>query len=241
VTATSGTLAGSPVSFTATGSSLPPVTSGSGVTWTKRNSPSIPGWNGWITLPYDPVSQQTLVWASHGGIYGSWMTSYDASADAFTTISWNGANSDVCVPDLPNSPGNRHTDGQMAIDTKRNVMWMFSGYNQNCGENYVDINGTQMVNKNTMSTGWLFPTAGQLDNAMTNLGVRFAATNAVQDPTHATLATNSGLTCVNGVGNGCNYQLYVTSGSEASPRQDMYYLTLNPDPKLNVWHQVTMP
>src|SRR5262249_30976824 len=111
----------------------------------------------------------------------------------------------------------------------------------NCGENYVDINGTQMVNKNTMSTGWLFPTAGQLDNAMTNLGVRFAATNAVQDPTHATLATNSGLTCVNGVGNGCNYQLYVTSGSEASPRQDMYYLTLNPDPKLNVWHQVTMP
>jgi hypothetical protein len=237
VTATAGTLAGSPVTFTVTGGAGSDQNT---ITWTKQPSAStLPGWNGWISLPYDPVSFQTLVYSTHGGIYSGWMTAYNSTTNAFTTISDDGVTSDVCVPDLPNNPGNRHPVGQMAIDTKRNLLWTFSGVNQNCGENTVDVNGTQVTNLNGLSTTWLFPTGGQLVGQtvllydtikQSTIGTFVVA--SVQDSTHLTLAKDAGVHS--------NLTLYVTSGSEASPRQDMYYLTLHADPTQDVWYQVMM-
>jgi hypothetical protein len=232
VTVASGTLAGSPVIFTAiavSGSS----SGQSVIDWTKQPPPAnLPGWLGYLTLPYDPVSQQTLLFANSGGIYSSKLLAYNASTNVFTQISDDGSTSDVCVADQPDMPGNRHPDGQMAVDTKRNVLWIYGGLNQNCGVNYVSVNGNQVTNLNTSSSQWLFPTNHQLDNQTITIGGLGNFTVAsVQDSTHLTLTTSAG-SCANCL-------MYMLTGSEASPRQDMYYLTLNPDPTQDVWHQVT--
>jgi hypothetical protein len=166
VTATSGTLAGSPITFTATGTSS---SSGANVTWTNP-APTLlwPSYVGWITLPYDPVSRQTLIYAGppNGvhGIYSTDLYAYNSTTNVFTHIAGTGSTQDSCPADTATLPGDRHPLGQMAIDTRRNVLWLYGGLDVSCSS---------------------------------------------------------------------------ASGPNANPRQDMYYLTLNSNPALDTWHQIS--
>src|SRR5581483_11205782 len=89
---------------------------------------------------------------------------YSASTNTFTRISGTQSAVDACPLDTPTQPGDRHPLWQMAIDTKRNLLWIYGGLNQTCS---------------------------------------------------------------------------APSGPDANPRQDMYYLALNPNPATDTWHQVT--
>src|SRR6185312_17029430 len=124
VAVSSGSLAGSPLTFTATATSAGTNnSSGQSVTWVRQSKPvGVPGFLGWLILPFDPVSNTTLLWSNDGGIYSGHMRFYDASANAFTAMPGSGSNQDMCIPDQPNMPSDRHPDGQMAIDTKRNML-----------------------------------------------------------------------------------------------------------------------
>jgi hypothetical protein len=159
VTAASGSLSGSPITFTATGTSN--TTSGSGsVTWSQPSQTA--GWPGnsaWITLPYDPVSGQTILYGTPAGASGDYPSDlffYNSATNAFTHLGGTGGNG-TCTADTATQPGERLPVGQMAVDTKRNMLWIYGGLNPNCAQ---------------------------------------------------------------------------------SPRQDMYYLTLNANPMNDVWHQV---
>ncbi len=127
VVATSGTLTGSPITFTATAV----ATGKASVSWSQL--PSIvgrPGTNGWFTLPYDPVSQQTIIYGVPAGsvsIYSSDIFFYNSSNDTFTHLGGTGSMIDACHDDIPTQPGDRHPYGQMAIDSKRNVLWLYGG------------------------------------------------------------------------------------------------------------------
>ncbi len=55
-------------------------------------------------------------------------------------------------------PGDRHPDGQMAVDTKRNLLWVFGGVNQTCGLGFVNVSGTTATLVSTQYTTWMFPT-----------------------------------------------------------------------------------
>jgi hypothetical protein len=231
--ASSSSLTGSPLTFTATGTT---VSQGQGtVTWTKQSSPTgLPGWLGWLVLPYDPVSSQTMLWSNDGGIYSSHMRFYNSAANAFTAIAGSGSTQEACPADLPNMPGDRHPDGLMAVDTKRNVLWAFGGANQTCGLGYVDISGTSVTLHATQYTNWTFPTGGQLTGqTMAFNGGGSARIASVLDSTHLTLASSPGTLA--------NTMFYITTGTESNPRQDMYYLSLNSAPSQDVWHQVNPP
>ncbi len=230
VTASSGALAGSPVSFTATGGV---AAQGQGtVTWTEQSPPAgLPGWLGWLTLPYDPVSNQTMIWSNDGGIYSSHMRFYNSKTNAFTAMAGTGSTQDACPADVANMAGDRHPDGQMAIDTKRNFMWAFGGVNQGCGLGYANVSGTTVTLTLTQYTNWTFPTAGQIVGQNITFGSGGSSTIAsVQDSMHLTLASSLGTLT--------GALFYVTSGTESNPRQDMYYLTLNANAAQDVWQQV---
>lgn len=161
VAATAGSLAGSPVTFTASAVSEAP-TGPVSVTWSRQtaNAPW-PGWVGWLSMPFDPVSRQTILYATtsdYRGIYSTNVFFYDSASNKFTDVGGTGSKANACPADTATMPGDRHPGWQMAIDTKRNLLWMYGGVNVNCPDN---------------------------------------------------------------------------------PRQDMYYLTLNPNPSNNTWQRVT--
>jgi hypothetical protein len=231
VTASSGTLTGSPLTFTAVGST---ISSAPGtVTWVKQSAPSgLPGFLGYLTVPYDPVSNQTMIWSNDGGIYSSHMRFYNSSTNAFTAMPGSGSTSDSCPPDLPNMPGDRHPDGQMAIDTKRNFLWIFAGVNQNCGVGYANVSGTAVTLNNTQYTAWTFPTGGQIiGQTITFPNAGSSTVASVQGANNLTLASSPGTLT--------NALFYITTGTESSPRQDMYYLSLGTNASLDVWTQVS--
>lgn len=133
VAAASGSLSGSPLAFSATGTS----SGGGNLTWTKQGQTSVwPSYAGWLTLPYDPVSQQTLVYtgplSGAHGIYSTDLYAYKASTNTFTRIAGTASPGNACPADTPTQPGDRHPVGQLAIDTKRNVLWLFGGVNAFC-------------------------------------------------------------------------------------------------------------
>jgi hypothetical protein len=232
VTATSLGLAGSPVTFALTGIASSQSNSSQGnVSWAKQPAPAgMPGWNAWLVLPYDPVSGQTMFWTNDSaGIYANRMRFYNAATNAFTAIAGTGSKGNACPGDVPNLPGDRHPVGQMAVDTKRNVLWIFGGVNQNCGGGFIDINGTSVTLTPDMS-GWTYPMNGQLNGQQYQTQVGTFTIASVQDSTHLTLTTNAG--------QATHISAYIVSGSESNPRQDMYYLTLNSDPTQDKWQQV---
>ena len=187
VSASSGALTGSPLTFNATGTTSSQAQGT--VTWTKQSAPAgLPGFLGYLTLPYDPVSNQTMLWSNDGGIYSSHMRFYNSAANAFTAIAGSGSNQDSCPPDLPNMPGDRHPDGQLAIDSKRNFLWAFGGAIQTCGLGYVNVSGTSVSLNLTQYTNWTFPTGGQIvGQTMAFSGAGNAKIASVQDATHLTL------------------------------------------------------
>jgi hypothetical protein len=68
---------------------------------------------------------------SHG-IYSTDLYAYAAGTNTFTHIGGTGSATDACPLDTPTQPGDRHPVWQMAIDTKRNVLWMYGGVNVTC-------------------------------------------------------------------------------------------------------------
>jgi hypothetical protein len=178
-----------------------------------------------------------ILFASNGGIYSNWVIAFNPTTNLWKTVSWTGGSSNLCDPDLPNMPGNRHVDMQSTIDTKRKVLWLFSGVNQNCGQQNVSISGASVTNLNTSGTLWTFPLGGQINGQTVNLFNLASSTNigtavvaSVTDANHLTLTTS--------VRTLSKIQLNVQTGSESSPRQDLYYLVLNSDPATDTWHKV---
>jgi len=133
VSATSGTLSGSPITFSATG-----TTGSANITWNvqPRTSPW-PAFIGWGISLYDPNSLQTIWYlapANYGGIYSTHMFFYNSATGLFTDVGGTNSITDACPGDTPTMPGDRHPDGQMALDTKRNVLWFYGGVNQTCNQ-----------------------------------------------------------------------------------------------------------
>lgn len=162
VRAASGILSGSPLFFSATATAA--SSGGANVTWTKQSITSgWPSYVGWLTLHYDSISQQTMIFGGPQGAHGIYSTdiyAYNAAANAFTRISGTGSDQNACPADTPTRPGDRHPVGQMAIDTKRNVLWLFGGVNAYCSApSGPDANPRQdmyflSLNNNVTSNTW---------------------------------------------------------------------------------------
>jgi hypothetical protein len=232
VTASSGTLTGSPITFTATGSVA--SSSGTGITWTK--SPSVssgPNPNDWFVIPYDPISGRTVVYATSGsGIYSTDLFFYKSDTNSWTKTGGTGSLQDRCPADTATQPGDRHPIGQMAVDTKRGFLWIYSGANQVCGQATVTTNGTAVTWVTGGYNGWEFPTSGQLVNQSVYIGGSYYTIASVQDNHHLTLTTSAGVQTT-------AVKFQIMSGTETSPRYDTYYMSLKGDPTQSAWHQVT--
>jgi Bacterial Ig-like domain (group 1) len=224
VAAASGTLAGSPMTFTATGIVGPPAA----VTWVQQqHTPGWPGFNGYHTIRYDPVSQRTIIYAvpyGSGSIYSQALFFYNASNNTFTSLSspYGTLLTDTCPANTPTWPSDRHPYAQIAVDTNRNRMWMYGGANQTCNGATVNVTGTSVT--------WqccginVFNTLGSWTGATVAIGNKTYTVASVTDATHLQLTTGAGNQ------NGVSLQLTNTGG--------MYYLKLNPDPSTDTWQQV---
>jgi hypothetical protein len=170
VMATSGTLAGSPVTFTATATAtvLPALS------WTIQTPGSVwPSSNAYLSIHYDPVSQQTFFYVAGQGtstIYSSDVYFFNSSNNAFTRLGGNGTGvlsydnyaSDATV-DTATWPGDRHPYAQMAVDTKRNVLWLYggvSGGNIRADMYYLTLNADITQDKWNRVTTAHFPGSG---------------------------------------------------------------------------------
>jgi hypothetical protein len=153
VTATSGALVGSPVTFTA--SAANPGAISWKIGWTNMtHGPNEPGFNYWLTDFFDPVSQQVLHYGIPGNsnsIYSSDVFFYSAVTQAWTHLGGNGTLSDSCPADTASWPGDRHPLNQMAIDTKRNVLWLWGGV---CQSNGISDTYYLQLNPNPMNDTW---------------------------------------------------------------------------------------
>ena len=160
VRATSGTLTGSPITFTATGNASPG--NQTNVTWSRPPAAAgAPGDNEWFVTPYDPVSRQVVAYATlitSGSIYSTDLFFYNGATNTWTRLPGTGSTANDCPADTPTQPGNRHPIGQLAIDTKRNVLWLSGGvcmgnsrndtYYLKLNPNPLDDRWTQVVTKN---------------------------------------------------------------------------------------------
>lgn len=166
VTASVAGLVGSPVTFTATGTS---GSAGAAVTWTRQTpNTTWPAWIAWHVPLYDPVSRQTLFYVSprnYTGIYSSRMFAYNSATNQFTDLGGTSSTINACPPSTATVPGDRHPGWQMAIDTKRNRLWMFGGANVNCPDNprqdmfYMSLNANPADNKWTRVSPTTIPVA----------------------------------------------------------------------------------
>jgi len=116
---------------------LCPTLQAADITWTKQTPSTLwPKEVAWLVLPYDPVSQQTLLYIGppSGGasIYSTDFYVYKAQTNTFTHLMGTGSAVDSCPADQPTLPGDRHP-WEMVTDTKRNYIWLFGGVNVNCG------------------------------------------------------------------------------------------------------------
>jgi hypothetical protein len=230
VVATSGTLSGSPVTFSAVASSS---TGQTGVSWVRQTrGTSWPGFNGYQTQWWDPVSHQTIHYgipSNSTSIYSTDLFAYNDLTNAFTHISGTGVIADQCSFDTPTQPGERHPGWQMAIDTRRNRLWLFGGVNQSCSADYVSTNGTAVtwIGHGITETQFVPPSVNNswAGGQYVINGVTYTIAS-VQDATHLTLTTSAGV------------QTNV-SGQPAPPNQgtrtDMYYLSLNSNPATDTW------
>jgi YetA-like protein/Bacterial Ig-like domain (group 1)/Dockerin type I domain len=232
VTVTTVSLPGSSVIFTATATGGLSAASANNITWTKQAlTAGAPNPNDWFVIPYDPVSGQTVVFAtSGGGIYSSDLFFYKPDTNAWTKGPGTGSRDNGCPADTATVPGDRHPLGEITIDTKRNFLWLSSGINARCGNATVSTNGTAVTWVSSSYGNWVFPTGGQIENQTVTInGVNYVIAS-VQDSTHLTLKTSAG------VQSSVSFQ--IVTGTETSPRYDLYYMPLNADPSKNTWHQL---
>jgi hypothetical protein len=103
---------------------------------------------------FDPVSQQTVLYGILNGsnsIYSTDLFFYNSATNIWSHLGGNGSMADNCVADTATWPGNRHPGWQMAIDTKRNVLWLASGVCQ--GNNLNDLYYLRL-NANPLNDTW---------------------------------------------------------------------------------------
>jgi hypothetical protein len=206
------------------------------IVWTQKTETAVwPGGAGWFTLHYDPVSESTAFYTTVPGstsIYSTDFYFYNSTNNTFAHLPGTGTLQDGCPLDTPTWPGNRHPDGMMAIDTKRNLLFMFGGVNQTCNPTVITDGSTTV----TMSAGLTDPTwVGQSVSIGGTPYVYSAATAytiaAVVDATHFT--TTAPVPSSSG-----KPTIIAFPPPDTSPRQDMYYMTMNSNPLANTWHRL---
>lgn len=101
------------------------------VQWTKATPNSTwPGNNGWLTLPWDPFSQRTILYgvpSNSISIYSTDWSFYNSFSNQWQRVLGNGSLSDTCATDTVSLPGDRHPSGQMVIDTNLHRLWLGGG------------------------------------------------------------------------------------------------------------------
>jgi hypothetical protein len=102
------------------------------IAWTlQSNLAGTPGFNGYNSLHFDPVSQQTLLYGVKSGspsIYSTNLFAYRASTNTWTDL--GGTNHmDVrnCTLEASWPFADRHPNNMMAIDPVRNALWLSGG------------------------------------------------------------------------------------------------------------------
>jgi hypothetical protein len=109
------------------------------ITWTNlgNNLVNMPGMNGWLGLPYDPIGRQYV----HYGIAGNSVSIYSTDIKLFNPVTsafsqsivGNGALTNQCIASTATMPTARHPSWMMATDTKRHVFWFTGGVNASAG------------------------------------------------------------------------------------------------------------
>jgi len=105
------------------------------ITWQAQTLTSnAPGWNGYTSLQYDPVSQQVLTYLitnTQSTIYSTDWFAYRAATNAWTRLGGTRSASNLCndgtASDVQPWPSDRHPVAQMAVDTTRSVLWLYNG------------------------------------------------------------------------------------------------------------------
>lgn len=112
----------------------PPAPGPSGtvsIEWIRQpETPGWPGYNGYLNLYFDPIAQQTLLYgivSNSTSIYSSDVFAYRTQTNTWTHLGGNGTRASACPASTATWPGDRHPESMMAIDTRRNVWWMWSG------------------------------------------------------------------------------------------------------------------
>lgn len=109
----------------------------SSIAWTQQATTSPwPGYNGYLGIRYDAVSQRTFFYVTTTGttIYSSDLYSYASASNAFTRLGGNNSIDNAASGATSNDgswPKDRHPVQQMAIDTTRNRLYLISGLVQN--------------------------------------------------------------------------------------------------------------
>src|SRR5215471_3412830 len=86
--------------------------------------------NDWFKIVYDPVAQCTRMWAGGVSIYSNTMSC--VKADGTTQRIWTTGNTQAICPSDATIPTDRHPLAMLAVDTKRDLLWMAGGVNQRC-------------------------------------------------------------------------------------------------------------
>jgi hypothetical protein len=100
------------------------------ITWTQQSVSGGPGFSGFHSIHYDPVSEQVLipgVLEASSSIYDTDWWAYDTLTNAFTHLGGNGSLSNLCDDGGGVYPPDRHPYQQIAVDTARNVLRLFGG------------------------------------------------------------------------------------------------------------------
>jgi len=114
----------------------------------------IPGMAQWLKIVYDHVSQRSIYYgirASSTSIYATDTFFYDSTTHTFPHLSGTGSLGNVCPADAPSMPGDRHPVGQMTVDTRRNVMWLWGGVCNSVGRSDTY---TLSLNANFLTDSW---------------------------------------------------------------------------------------
>lgn len=93
-----------------------------------------PAYNDWFKIVYDPVAQCTRMWTAGPGIYSDTMYCVKANGAVQQIWTTGNTNESVCPADTT-IPTDRHPLALLAVDTKRQLLWMAAGVNINCWAN----------------------------------------------------------------------------------------------------------
>lgn len=160
------------------------------------------------------------------------MWAYNALTNTWTEIGGEKAAVDQCSVDSPHIPGERHPVSQMAIDSKRNFLWLYGGINQDCNPYSISVSGNVVTwvsgDQFITTNNWVGATVAITNTSCDNFNPCTIA--SITDSQHLMLTTAPGDTAAE--------SMTFTDPGTANPRLDMYYLTLNSDPTNDTWQRI---